>query len=596
MTGRVPFYGETIAEVSFRIAARPPPSIREYRPDVPERLEHAVFACLEKDREQRLRTVAEFALALHPFGSRRARASVERIADTIQAAGQSATTLSASASVLSGWPSTGPSAQPSRVETLPALGRTASDRSGGRAMTRLLALGGIVVLVGGVVALSRLAVNRSAAERSGPIGTAAATAEAAAPAPIETGAPVGCAPDSTRCDGAAMQTCVEGEWAGGRVTEGQCGAVCTPAASPPRCIAGVPQTCASTGQWEDRSPSGKSQILSRRRVHRASAGGASQEGLRSSLLLGPWQSSLQNGVHMSPRARRVTLAWFAMLGAVSGTAKADMTKAQCVKANSDAQSLRREGRFAEAREELQLCGGPTCPAIVRADCAKRLDELEAAQPTIVFAAKDESGRDLSEVTVVVDGRPIVGKLDGTALPIDPGSHEFTFTLAGQRPVRQTFVISEGQKGRQETLLIDSSSPHPTPEEPQPGVRKPVGTEGGGMAAQKTLALAAGGVGVAGVVIGGIFGLIASSKWADAQTDCGAACRADAPARNERSQALTAATVSTVGFVVGGVGLAAGAVFWFTAPPRASGSTSSARIRVSPSLGPNTVGALVRGEF
>ena len=299
---------------------------------------------------------------------------------------------------------------------------------------------------------------------------------------------------------------------------------------------------------------------------------------------------------MSSRARRVAFTWFAMLGLVSATANADMTKAQCVKANSDAQSLRREGRFAEARAELQMCGGPTCPGIVRTDCAERLDELEAAQPTIVFAAKDESGRDLSEVAVVVDGRPLVGKLDGTALQIDPGSHEFTFTVAGQRPVRQTFVLREGQKGHHEIVLIESPSPQPAPEEPQPGVSKPVGREGGGMAKQKTLALAAGGVGVAGVVIGGIFGLIANSKWSEAQADCGAACRADAPARNERSEALTAATVSTVGFVVGGVGVAAGAVLWLTAPPRASGSTSSARVRVLPSVGPGAVGALVCGEI
>ena len=260
LTGAVPFYGATISEVSFKIAARPPPSIRAYRPTVPERLEQAVFACLEKDRERRLRTVADVALALHPFGSRRARVSVERIADTIQAAGQSAPALSAAATALSGWPSSPPSAQPSRVETLPALGRTASDRSGGRAMTRLLALGGVLVLAGGVAALlHRLAAGRSVAN-SRPIATGAASVEAAAPAPIETGAPVACAPDSTGCDGPAVQTCVEGEWVRGGVTAGQCGAVCTPVTSRPRCNAGITQACASTGRWEDRAPCGKSQI------------------------------------------------------------------------------------------------------------------------------------------------------------------------------------------------------------------------------------------------------------------------------------------------------------------------------------------------
>ena len=304
---------------------------------------------------------------------------------------------------------------------------------------------------------------------------------------------------------------------------------------------------------------------------------------------------------MRSRTLRVAFCLLAALDLGSAIANADATKAQCVKSNADAQSLRREGKLAAARAQLEMCGDPKCPGIVRTDCAKRLDELESAQPTIVLEVKDGSGHDVAAVTVLVDGQPLVARLDGTALPIDPGSHEFTFAVAGQRSVVQTYLISEGQRGRHETILLGSLPPRTTPDEPpsslpQAGVEEATGREGGGMATQRVLALAAGGVGVAGVVVGSIFGLIASSTWSQAQSDCGAACRANAPARSEESDARTAATVSTVGFVAGGIGLAAGAVLWFTAPPATSRAASSARVRLAPSLGPAAGGVLVRGEF
>ena len=269
LTGRVPFYGETIAEVTFKVAARPPPSIS--RSDVPEGLERAVCTCLEKDRERRFRNVAELALALLPFGSKRAKASVERIADTIHVAGLSTTAPAVSApltalsmtalaaSATAPFPPASPDGQPLRVETIPALGRTTTGGRGGRAMTGLVALGSLLALAGGVAAFRRSAVDGGAAD-SGPVPAAASTAEAAAPGQSEASTQVACAPDATRCIDSATQTCVEGEWVGGPVTAGQCGALCTPATSRPRCNAGVPQACDSTGQWQDRPACGRSQI------------------------------------------------------------------------------------------------------------------------------------------------------------------------------------------------------------------------------------------------------------------------------------------------------------------------------------------------
>jgi hypothetical protein len=86
-------------------------------------------------------------------------------------------------------------------------------------------------------------------------------------------------------------------------------------------------------------------------------------------------------------------------------ARADTTKAQCIEANTKGQDLRRDGKLSMARDQFRVCADPSCPTIVRVDCTKRLDELEGAQPTIIFDARDGSGHDLSAVAVTVDDRP-----------------------------------------------------------------------------------------------------------------------------------------------------------------------------------------------
>jgi eukaryotic-like serine/threonine-protein kinase len=93
LSGRVPFDGETLPELCIKIAGERTPMIRERRPEVPAELERVICKCLEKDREQRFRHIGEFAAALLPLASRRARASIERISGIIQSAGLSTTAL-----------------------------------------------------------------------------------------------------------------------------------------------------------------------------------------------------------------------------------------------------------------------------------------------------------------------------------------------------------------------------------------------------------------------------------------------------------------------------------------------------------------------
>jgi serine/threonine-protein kinase len=93
LTGRVPFDGESLPEISIKIGSLPTPRVRDYRPDVPAELELAIDKCLEKDRCARFPNIADLAIALAPFGPRRSRTSVERISGIIRCSGLSASVL-----------------------------------------------------------------------------------------------------------------------------------------------------------------------------------------------------------------------------------------------------------------------------------------------------------------------------------------------------------------------------------------------------------------------------------------------------------------------------------------------------------------------
>jgi len=93
LTGKAPFEGSTLPQVSVRIAVRPPLPIRELRPQIPGGLAAVIDTCLEKDRDQRYRHVIDLATALLPFGSRRARISVNRIIENAEDSGDRPTPL-----------------------------------------------------------------------------------------------------------------------------------------------------------------------------------------------------------------------------------------------------------------------------------------------------------------------------------------------------------------------------------------------------------------------------------------------------------------------------------------------------------------------
>jgi hypothetical protein len=295
------------------------------------------------------------------------------------------------------------------------------------------------------------------------------------------------------------------------------------------------------------------------------------------------------------------VASFLLVALVAIPGRAAPTKEQCIDANSQAQKLRRESKLTAARQQLLSCSDPSCPAVVRGDCTARLDEVQKAQPTLVLDVKSRSGDDLTDVKVTVDGVPFTAKLDGSAVPMDPGEHAFLFEAPGFEAVNKTLVLKETEKDRRERIVLhklpkagtEPSSPGsaaPLPDEP------PVAEPSHGLGTQRLLGIVVGGVGLAGIAVGSVFGLKASSDWSAQQSACGSAssCPDHDGALAHHANLTTDATISTWAFIGGGALVASGALLFLTAPSRYSPPSSG--FVVVPAAGPRSVALELSARF
>jgi hypothetical protein len=296
-----------------------------------------------------------------------------------------------------------------------------------------------------------------------------------------------------------------------------------------------------------------------------------------------------------------------LVSLASAGARAQPTD-QCIAANSAAQSARHADKFAEAKEKLIACANEQCPSMIRSDCTKLLNELEQAQPTIVFDAKDASGEDVSAVHVTVDGRPLADKLDGKGLDVDPGEHKFEFSAPGMSHLEKTFVIKEGEKNRRERIDLGAvAATPPAPAAPPQLPTSPTGavatpeSDALTQAAdarlhQRVAGFVAVGTGVVGIALGTVFGLMTLSEASQQQSDCASATMCDHPtqAASDHSTAARDRAVSAVAFIGGGVMTFGGVLLLVTA---GSGTPSAeAKMRVLPTVGPAGGGMLVKGTF
>lgn len=262
---------------------------------------------------------------------------------------------------------------------------------------------------------------------------------------------------------------------------------------------------------------------------------------------------------MKPATTALALALSTLaLSSLARAAAAAPTKKECAAAYEETQSLRADGKLVSAHEQAVICAAAACPAVVRGDCARWLQEIEASQPTAVFQVIDPRGEETAAVRLHVDGQLVRERLDGKAVPIDPGERVLRFEIDGAEPLEQRAVIREGEKLRTITVKFPAAGAAapgpdgaPPPEEPEE-----VEGEGGGAPA---LAWVLGGVGVVGLGVGATFGVLGLGQKGDLEETCAPHCTDD-----EVGAVRTKLLLADVGIGVGAASLVVATVLFLTA--------------------------------
>jgi hypothetical protein len=174
--------------------------------------------------------------------------------------------------------------------------------------------------------------------------------------------------------------------------------------------------------------------------------------------------------------------------------------------------------------------------------------------------------------VTLDGVEL-GEADwGRDLALEPGRHELLVQpRGGGAPERVAFAAKAG-----ELVVLPLSPPAAGPAATPPPAKPTIAAEPSTRASRAPWALAAGGVGIAGVTLGTVAGVVTLDKKQLAEANCSDAtqtCNAVGVAANTSGKKY--AVLSAVGFGVGVAGLALGAYWWLTRGPATSPSASSA---------------------
>ncbi|HSO32601.1 MAG TPA: hypothetical protein VLT33_08795 [Labilithrix sp.] len=205
--------------------------------------------------------------------------------------------------------------------------------------------------------------------------------------------------------------------------------------------------------------------------------------------------------------------------------------------------------------------------------------------------------------VTIDGQAVPAAALGLKRPVDPGAHVIKASADGFKPSEQRFQVAEGGSAEAKLKLEKSAEVAVVPPPPVGGAQatEPPAEAPKKGGSSKTLALVAFGVGGAGLVVGSITGIIAIGKHGDLKDKCpDGTCPASAQSDVDSYKSM--GTISTIGFIVAGVGGIAGAVLLFTAPKETTARADASRfatvqtkgVTMTPYFGGTSAG--VSGHF
>lgn len=230
------------------------------------------------------------------------------------------------------------------------------------------------------------------------------------------------------------------------------------------------------------------------------------------------------------------------------------------------------GHWVEARAKAQAEGN----GAIEEEAEKKAKALESRVPklTVVIASAPP------DAEVVRDGVALGPASMGVPLPVNPGAHTLVVRVKDHEDTTESVTIAEGESKRVELHMgaVKKVVVAPPMSGPAPDT---------GSGEMSPLVYAGFGVGIVGVAVGTVTGILAFGKAGTAKDECPNPADCTQTGVDAASSGRTFGTISTVGFIVGGVGAAVGAYGLLWGKPKTSSS-------IAVSVGP--MGGGVRGTF
>lgn len=226
---------------------------------------------------------------------------------------------------------------------------------------------------------------------------------------------------------------------------------------------------------------------------------------------------------------------------------------------------------------------------------ERAKRLEPRLPRLVITVPPATR--VPGLEVKRDGATVKDAELGVAVPFDPGAYDIEATAPQRKPFKSKVTLRLGE-------TTDLAIPKLAPETvgagndgvtPPPTTEPPDAAPSSDGSSQRVVGLVIAGVGVASLIGGGVFGLIAKSKNDEAleSQNCPTSSRCNPSGLELTDDAKSSALVSTILFAVGGAAVVGGGIVFLTAPHRsasAGASTTKRGLYVRPDVGLRSAGA------
>jgi len=223
--------------------------------------------------------------------------------------------------------------------------------------------------------------------------------------------------------------------------------------------------------------------------------------------------------------------------------------------------------------------GPSAPQAFRDAQDRAKVVLAEAKPRIAKLKVAVAAPADAKLVVTIDGENLPIANLNMNRPVDPGEHVVEATAPGFLPAKGKVTLPDGGVDSLAlTLEIDPNAPK------APVVAPVAGGQGSGPGdapskRDRTPAYVSLGIGGAGLVVGTVFGIVAMGKKSDLDDACPNKVCPSAAQQDTIDSGKTMGTISTVGLVVGAVGIGAGVILLL------SGGSSSSRASTSPKVQP-----------